>query len=284
MSSFGQLRASVYDRASKQQYYRDNYAGLSAYERHVKLVNHHLSYTSSAGAADPSLQERDGADAAVAAAAAAAASTRTDKDVLLETYRFVRTQEDDEDGSWEARLARKYYARLFKEYCIADLSRCERRRAGWRASRRAGGQAGAPAGGGRLLAAGGGCCLALLISLAPLRGACWKLQPRRSPSPPPPSASPQVQGVQGGHAVAHPEGGGVGQGPVPVRRQGLRQPRRAVQLRGQLRVQVGLAAGLAVTAAAVAAAAAAASSAGGLAPAASTSCCCCCLGPAGGWR
>ena len=30
---------------------------------------------------------------------------------------------DDEDGSWEKRLAKKYYDKLFKEYCLADMSR-----------------------------------------------------------------------------------------------------------------------------------------------------------------
>jgi hypothetical protein len=36
--------------------------------------------------------------------------------------RFVRDAEDD-DGSWEKRLAKKYYDKLFKEYCLADMSR-----------------------------------------------------------------------------------------------------------------------------------------------------------------
>ena len=35
--------------------------------------------------------------------------------------RFVRDAEDD-DGSWEKRLAKKYYDKLFKEYCLADMS------------------------------------------------------------------------------------------------------------------------------------------------------------------
>ena len=33
-------------------------------------------------------------------------------------------QDDNDAGtSFEGRLARRYYQRLFKEYCIADLSR-----------------------------------------------------------------------------------------------------------------------------------------------------------------
>lgn len=114
MASFGHLRASIYDRASRQQYYKDNYYGLSAFDKHTKLVNHYLSYGADAGQAEE------------------AASTRTDKDVLQETYRFVRTEDDDKDDSWEARLARKYYSRLFKEYCIADLSRYKESKIGMR--------------------------------------------------------------------------------------------------------------------------------------------------------
>lgn len=37
--------------------------------------------------------------------------------------RFVRSDEDDSNDSWEVRMARRYYAKLFKEYAIADLSR-----------------------------------------------------------------------------------------------------------------------------------------------------------------
>ncbi len=37
--------------------------------------------------------------------------------------RFIRTADDDAEGGWEVALARRYYAKLFKEYAIADLSR-----------------------------------------------------------------------------------------------------------------------------------------------------------------
>lgn len=37
--------------------------------------------------------------------------------------RFVRTAEDDSTDSWDVRMARRYYAKLFKEYAVADLSR-----------------------------------------------------------------------------------------------------------------------------------------------------------------
>lgn len=38
MAGFGAVRADVYDRVSRSQYYRDNLAGLTAHERHHKLL------------------------------------------------------------------------------------------------------------------------------------------------------------------------------------------------------------------------------------------------------
>ena len=61
-----------------------------------------------------------------AAPAAALAGTVTDEDVLRQHHRFLRTAADDAQDSsadWGVRLAKRYYARLFKEYAIADLSR-----------------------------------------------------------------------------------------------------------------------------------------------------------------
>ena len=37
--------------------------------------------------------------------------------------RFIRDEADDKEDTWEVRLAKRYYSKLFKEYCIADLSR-----------------------------------------------------------------------------------------------------------------------------------------------------------------
>lgn len=46
---------------------------------------------------------------------------KRDIDVIQEHHKFV-WDEDDEPTTWEERLARKYYDKLFKEYCICDLS------------------------------------------------------------------------------------------------------------------------------------------------------------------
>ncbi|KAF2300265.1 hypothetical protein GH714_011227 [Hevea brasiliensis] len=41
---------------------------------------------------------------------------KRDRDTLREGYRSIRTEEDDMDTSWEQRLVKRYYDKLFKEY------------------------------------------------------------------------------------------------------------------------------------------------------------------------
>jgi len=52
---------------------------------------------------------------------------KSDEEVLRETFRFVREDandgDDDSGGDAEQRLARRYYAKLYREYALADLSR-----------------------------------------------------------------------------------------------------------------------------------------------------------------
>jgi protein FRA10AC1 len=36
--------------------------------------------------------------------------------------RFVWDESEDAPNTWEKRLAKKYYDKLFKEYCICDLT------------------------------------------------------------------------------------------------------------------------------------------------------------------
>ncbi|KAM7352738.1 protein FRA10AC1 homolog [Cochliomyia hominivorax] len=50
---------------------------------------------------------------------------KRDIDVIREHHRFLWDEDDNTavEDSWEVRLAKRYYDKLFKEYCIADLSR-----------------------------------------------------------------------------------------------------------------------------------------------------------------
>jgi hypothetical protein len=141
MASFNRTRQEVWDRVSRSQYYKDNLAGLNAHERHQQLISAALSYK---GTSDSGLSAAAGHDLA---------SIRTDEDVLRERHRFLRTAEDDADGSWEVRLARRYYDRLFKEFAIVDLSHYKQQQLGlrWRT------QAEVVAGKGQLVCATKGC-------------------------------------------------------------------------------------------------------------------------------
>lgn len=82
------------------------YAYLSAYDRHKKLIN---DYFTLYGGSVSSLKRDTSRD-------------KTDYDVIRENHKFLWDQDNDEPETWGARLAKKYYDKLFKEYCIADLT------------------------------------------------------------------------------------------------------------------------------------------------------------------
>ncbi|GJP40941.1 hypothetical protein CLOM_g600 [Closterium sp. NIES-68] len=117
MSSFSRLHDKVVSQQQKQQHYRDHVLGLNAFQRHQKFVNDYVRFYGRS------------------ASSSAAPSFKTDLDVLRESYRFIRSEADDADGTWEQRLAKRYYDKLFKEYCVADMSRYKENKIGlrWRA-------------------------------------------------------------------------------------------------------------------------------------------------------
>ena len=75
--------------------------GLDAYSRHKRLM---MVYRNSDEARAP-------------------IRVKTDADVLRENHRFIRSDAELEAGTWEEQLAIKYYAALFQEYCLADMTR-----------------------------------------------------------------------------------------------------------------------------------------------------------------
>ncbi|XP_076300964.1 protein FRA10AC1 homolog [Lasioglossum baleicum] len=82
------------------------YAYLSAYDRHKKLINDYLTLH---GGSISSIKRDTSRD-------------KRDYDVIKENHKFLWDQDNDVPETWGARLAKKYYDKLFKEYCIADLS------------------------------------------------------------------------------------------------------------------------------------------------------------------
>ncbi|KAF4518336.1 hypothetical protein B566_EDAN007063 [Ephemera danica] len=80
---------------------------LNAYDRHKVLINEYLLTTRGATQA---LKRDDSRD-------------KRDIDVIREHHQFLWDEENTPTDTWELRLAKKYYDKLFKEYCICDLSR-----------------------------------------------------------------------------------------------------------------------------------------------------------------
>ncbi|KAK4428814.1 protein FRA10AC1 [Sesamum alatum] len=104
MGSFGSLKQAIFDKEERKQQYQDHIRGLNAYDRHKNFLNDYVGYYGKEKSARETLP------------------VKTDQDTLREGYRFIRTEEDDMTPSWEQRLVKRYYDKLFKEYCIADMS------------------------------------------------------------------------------------------------------------------------------------------------------------------
>ncbi|XP_076920459.1 uncharacterized protein LOC143581585 [Bidens hawaiensis] len=104
MASFGSIRSAIFDREEKKQQYQADILGLNAYDRHKKFLKEYVGFYGG----EKQKQEQ--------------LPIKTDQDTLRDGYRFIRSEEDDMDHSWEQRLVKRYYDKLFKEYCIADMS------------------------------------------------------------------------------------------------------------------------------------------------------------------
>lgn len=89
---------------------------MDAFARHQKFVNDYILYYGG------KLQDFK----------VSKGDRKTDLDVIRENHRFLWQEEDEEDMTWEKRIAKKYYDKLFKEYCIADLSRYKENKFGFR--------------------------------------------------------------------------------------------------------------------------------------------------------
>merc|ERR1740128_292984 len=94
---------------------RLNLLSLSAYDRHKQLVNTYQLYHVGATSSLTRDKTRD----------------KRDIDVVREHHKFLWDDDEGED-SWEVQLARRYYDKLFKEYCIIDLSRYKENKFGMR--------------------------------------------------------------------------------------------------------------------------------------------------------
>ncbi|XP_067940666.1 protein FRA10AC1 homolog isoform X3 [Watersipora subatra] len=101
------------------RYMRHHHISTNAYARHKELVNNYLMYYGG------KISDFDNKSA-----------HRNDRDIIRENHQFV-WEEGEEGESWDKKLAKKYYDKLFKEYCLADLSRYKEKKIAmrWRTER-----------------------------------------------------------------------------------------------------------------------------------------------------
>ncbi|XP_047942238.1 protein FRA10AC1 isoform X2 [Salvia hispanica] len=104
MASFGSIKQAIFEKQARKQQYQDHIRGLNAFDRHKKFLNDYVAYYGKEKSAREILP------------------VKTDQDTIREGYRFIMTEEDDMNHSWEHKLVKRYYDKLFKEYCIADMS------------------------------------------------------------------------------------------------------------------------------------------------------------------
>ncbi|KAK1281616.1 hypothetical protein QJS10_CPB22g01350 [Acorus calamus] len=104
MASFSALKSSIFERQERKQQYQAHIRGLNAYDRHKKFIRDYVDFYG---------KNRDVHDVL---------PVKTDQDTLREGYRFIPSEEDDMDSSWEKRLVKRYYDKLFKEIPIGELS------------------------------------------------------------------------------------------------------------------------------------------------------------------
>ncbi|XP_072398195.1 protein FRA10AC1 homolog [Diabrotica undecimpunctata] len=79
---------------------------LTPYDIHKMLINDYILKRPG----DTSLLKRD------------SSKDKNDYHVIAENHKFL-WEEDDPTDTWEQQFAKRYYNKLFKEYCIGDLSR-----------------------------------------------------------------------------------------------------------------------------------------------------------------
>ncbi|KAJ8325847.1 hypothetical protein O5D80_006033 [Batrachochytrium dendrobatidis] len=88
-------------------------SGLDAFQRHQKLVYDYMTnYATPKNSLGTNRTEYTGKEI----------QGLTEADILKQHHKFLRSNQDDAESTWETRIAKKYYDKLFKEYCLAEMS------------------------------------------------------------------------------------------------------------------------------------------------------------------
>ncbi|KAG0367081.1 folate-sensitive fragile site protein Fra10Ac1-domain-containing protein [Gamsiella multidivaricata] len=93
------------DRNQMQTTRKQEFARMDSWSKHKHLIDSFVKYHRKS---DETSQQQD-------------KSYKTERDILVENHRFLRSEQDDQDLAWEERIAKKYYDKLFKEYALVEL-------------------------------------------------------------------------------------------------------------------------------------------------------------------
>mmetsp|Transcript_32210 Transcript_32210/g.44931 ORF Transcript_32210/g.44931 Transcript_32210/m.44931 type:complete len:278 (+) Transcript_32210:126-959(+) len=95
-----------------------NFARMNCYERHHKLMEDYIKYY---GGKMEDLEKQKPPKDVI-----------SDFDLLKEAYRFLPEPGELDDSSYEKRMAKKYYDKLYKEYCVGYLKHFKEGKIGMR--------------------------------------------------------------------------------------------------------------------------------------------------------
>ncbi|KAG6517592.1 hypothetical protein ZIOFF_020988 [Zingiber officinale] len=98
MTSLRSLKSSIFDKEERKMQYQSHIRGLNAYDRHNKFMKDYVQFYGKTTSCP-----RD------------CVPIKTDQDTIREGHRFIISEDDDMESTWEKRLVKRYYDKLFKE-------------------------------------------------------------------------------------------------------------------------------------------------------------------------
>ena len=96
---------------------------MDAYSRHIQFMDSYIRFYGGDVELKKIIKERE---------ENFKKNYKSDFDLIKKEYKFIFNEQDDFESTWEKRTAKKYYERLFKEYCLADLSKYKEKKIGLR--------------------------------------------------------------------------------------------------------------------------------------------------------
>lgn len=101
----GPFRLPLASSNNRSSSFRNTVKGMDAYSRHQKFMHDYFAYYNGSSKKIESNTP-----------------IQTEYDILKKNFKFIRTDEDNDNSTWEKRIAKKYYDKLYKEYCLANLT------------------------------------------------------------------------------------------------------------------------------------------------------------------